>query len=131
MWLYAARPRFRGPGKVLNLTAIQDANTGSVTLYWLAPTYDGDQVTSYDIRFKASDEAHYKYLTPVGVGSLQNSSDNLYQLSITVGQSDGLTPLTRCNFEVRARIHDAAGGWNKVVYFVGRSSFVTSIYILY
>lgn len=111
----------------MNLTAIQEADTGSVTLYWLAPTYDGDRVTSYDVRFKAFDEAHYKYLTPVGVGPLQNSSDNLYQLSMTVSQSDGLIPLTRCNFEVRARVQDTAGSWNEVVHFVGMSPFVTAI----
>lgn len=102
----------------MNLTAIQEANTGSVTLYWLAPTHSGEEVTSYDVRFKACDEAHYTPLTPVGVDPLQNYSD-LYQFSVTVAQSDGLLPLTRCDFEVRARVHATAGSWCKVVRFVG------------
>lgn len=111
---------FGGPGQVLNLTAIQDASTGSLTLYWLAPMFNGDLVTSYDVRFKPVGEAKYKWLEPLGVGALQNSPDNHYQLSITVGRSDGLTPLTRCNFEVRAKIHETAGTWSTVIKYIGQ-----------
>lgn len=60
--LYAVPPTLLGgPGQVVNLTAVQDATTGSVTLQWVAPMYNGDQVTSYDVRFKPVDAAHYTY----------------------------------------------------------------------
>ena len=57
----------RAPGQVVDLTATQDSAAGSVMLEWVAPTHNPDQVTSYDVRFKTVDAAHYTYLKPVGM----------------------------------------------------------------
>ena len=56
----------REPGPVVNLTAIQEASLGSVTLRWVPPMQYGDEVTSYDVRFKPVGAAHFTYATPVG-----------------------------------------------------------------
>lgn len=113
---------------MVNLSAIQDASTGSVTLYWLAPMFNRELVTSYDVRFKPVGEAKYVYLEPLGVGARENSADNLYELSITVGRSDGLTPLTRCNFEVRAKIHETAGTWSILIKYVGKLYILPTLF---
>ena len=59
----------REPGAVVGLTAIQDAISGSVTLRWVPPMERGDDVTSYDVRFKPVGAAHYTYAPPVGTFS--------------------------------------------------------------
>lgn len=61
-----ARIVVREPGPVVNLTAVQEANSGSVTLRWVPPLEYGDDVTSYDVRFKPVGAAHYTYAAPIG-----------------------------------------------------------------
>ena len=68
----AATPLSPSPGQVVNLTAIQDASSASVTLQWVPPMHNGDLVTSYDVRFKPVGAAHYTYKT-VGVLSFKFS----------------------------------------------------------
>ncbi|CAI8031617.1 hypothetical protein GBAR_LOCUS17946 [Geodia barretti] len=99
----------REPGAVVGLTAIQDAVSGSVTLRWVPPMERGDDVTSYDVRFKPVGAAHYTYAPPV---------DDLGRLEITLTRTDGLPPLTHCNFDVRAKINENPGPWGGLVQFV-------------
>ena len=65
-----ARIVVREPGPVVNLTAVQEANSGSVTLRWVPPLEYGDDVTSYDVRFKPVGAAHYTYAAPIGMHSV-------------------------------------------------------------
>jgi hypothetical protein len=99
----------REPGPVVGLTAIQDAISGSVTLRWVPPMEHGDDVTSYDVRFKPVGAAHYTYAPPVG---------DLGRLEITLTRTDGLPPLTHCNFDVRAKINETPGPWGGMVQFI-------------
>ena len=48
--------------------------------------------------------------------------DDLRRLEITLTRADGLTPLTHCNFDVRAKINATAGQWQRLVQYVGKSA---------
>ena len=58
----------------MNLSATQDPAEASVTLHWETPTNNGDQVTSYDVRFKPVDAAHYTYLAPIGTVCVESTA---------------------------------------------------------
>jgi len=107
-FLCTANPPPR-PGAVVNLRAALDPDHGAVTLQWSQPLSHGNRVTGYDIRFKQVGADHYTQLPTV-------PSDCL---TVRLRPEDGVAPLSRCNFDVRARINEVAGQWSGLIQYVG------------
>ena len=107
-FLCTANPPPR-PGAVVNLTAALDPDHGAVTLQWSQPLSNGNRVTGYDIRFKQVGADHYTPLRTV-------PSDCL---TVRLRPEDGIAPLSRCNFDVRARINEVVGQWSGLIQYVG------------
>ena len=105
------------PGPVTNLTITLNPNEPSVTLNWDPPTniVNTWDVTSYDVRFKPSNRQHYDHKMVNGAVT-----------SVHLTLDDGLEPLTRCVFEVRARNFDHTGEFTPVAASVGMNcSYIT------
>ena len=89
----------------------------SVTLSWDPQdnqSESGDPITKYDIRFKQEEEEHYNEKT------IDAST-----ASIVIGRDQGLKPLLKYDFEVRARNAYIAGRWETVKKYVGKLSIDT------
>ena len=99
------------PGPVINLTITLNPNEPSVTLNWDPPTNTINtwDVTSYDVRFKSSNRQHYDHKMVNGAVT-----------SVHLTLDDGLEPLTRCVFEVRAKNFEQEGECNPVAAFIGK-----------
>jgi len=96
------------PGKVQKLRSVLEPSKPSLTLNWDRPnnTQTFQDVRTYNIRFKPS-------------GSVREDSYckmTVYApiTSIVLAREDGLKPMTKYDFEVRAQNDDHEGEWNTV-----------------
>ena len=97
------------PSPVRNLRVDVNADNASATLYWDPPGDGNVCTTSYDVRFKLSDNSD------------TYNSRNIDSTSIHLTQTCGLKPLMKYDFEVRARSNDEVGEYTLVVAFIGYS----------
>ena len=55
---------------MVNLTAVQDASSGSITLSWVPPMEYGDEVSGYDLRFKPIAATEYTTIRTYALAQL-------------------------------------------------------------
>ena len=101
------------PGQVQKLRSTLHTNIPSLTLNWDKPSNvkTAEEVTTYDIRFR-----------PAGswwIQGYRKRTVNSPATSVHLTRENGLNPLTKYEFEVRARNDHCEGEWSKVSIYIG------------
>jgi len=105
------------PGKVQNLRSVLDKSKPSLILNWDRPdnTQSTEDVRAYNVRFRTfgskKEDAYFMM------------SVNAPKTSILLTREDGLKPLTKYDFEVRAQNDDHEGEWSTVSEYMGTCVF--------
>ena len=112
------------PEKVQNLKSVLDESKPSLTLNWDRPnnTQTFQDVRKYSIRFRPSGSVKEDAYCKVTVNSAP-------KMSIVLTRDDGLKPLTKYDFEVRAQNDDHEGEWSTVSEYIGTCVFSMCSYV--
>ena len=106
------------PGKVQKLRSVLDTSKPSLTLNWNRPKniQTTEDVRTYNIRFRPSGSVKEDAYCKMTVNSAP-------KMSIVLMREDGLKPLTKYDFEVRAQNDDHEGEWSTVSEYIGTCVF--------